>query len=71
MCAFLGLDWDKRVHDFAARAATHPAATPSAVQLQRGLSREGLGQWRNYRTQLEPILPILQPWVARYGYPAS
>jgi Tfp pilus assembly protein PilF len=69
--AFLGLDWDKRVHDFAARAATHPAATPSAVQLQRGLSREGLGQWRNYRTQLEPILPILQPWVARYGYPAS
>ena len=68
---FLGLDWDERMRDFAARAATHPAATPSAVQLRQGLSREGLGQWRNYREQLEPILPILQPWVERYGYPAD
>jgi hypothetical protein len=42
--------------------------TPSAPQVARGLYSEGVGQWRRYRAELEPVLPILEPWVARFGY---
>jgi hypothetical protein len=34
----------------------------------RGLNREGAGQWRRFQVQLAPILPILAPWVERFGY---
>jgi hypothetical protein len=43
----------------------------SANQVRRGLNAEGIGQWRNYAAQLAPVLPILQPWVQRFGYPAE
>jgi hypothetical protein len=38
------------------------------VQVLRGLYREGAGQWRRYEAQLAPAIPILQPWIERYGY---
>ena len=43
----------------------------SARQVQRPLYSEGVGQWRNYSEQLAPILPILKPWVEKFGYPAE
>jgi hypothetical protein len=27
-----------------------------------------MGRWRRYGPGVEPILPILAPWVERYGY---
>jgi tetratricopeptide (TPR) repeat protein len=70
-CDFLGLPWQDSMRDFAARARTQAITTPSSVQVMRGLNREGIGHWRRYREQLEPVLPILQPWVEHYGYPAD
>lgn len=69
LCDFLGLDWTPDLADFAARAAK--VATPSSAQLARGLSGEGIGVWRRYRDQLEPILPVLAPWATRFGYGAK
>ncbi|HEV2363032.1 MAG TPA: sulfotransferase [Caulobacteraceae bacterium] len=69
ICDFLGLEWSERMGEFADRARA--VATPSAAQLAGGLSAEGVGAWRRYREQLAPILPILQPWVERFGYPAD
>ena len=43
--------------------------TPSAAQLARGLNRDGVGQWRRYARQLQPLAPILVPWAGRFGYP--
>jgi len=40
----------------------------SAAQIRRGLYAGGSGHWRRYRKHLEPILPILAPWVRRFGY---
>jgi tetratricopeptide (TPR) repeat protein len=68
-CDFLGLTWQDSMRDFAARARTQAISTPSSVQVMRGLNREGIGHWRRYRDQLAPVLPILQPWVERFGYP--
>jgi tetratricopeptide (TPR) repeat protein len=67
---FLGLGWDPAVVDFAARVPAEPR-TPSDTQLARGLSAEGVGQWRRYKSQLEPVLDILAPWASRFGYPTS
>ena len=67
-CDFLGLEWDQGLMDFAAKARTRGISTPSAAQVARGLNREGQGVWRRYREQMAPVLPILEPWVERFGY---
>lgn len=70
-CDFLGLDWDSRMADFAASARDRGISTPSAAQVARGLNREGQGSWRRYRNQMSPVLPMLDPWVRRFGYEAN
>ncbi|HEY5412749.1 MAG TPA: sulfotransferase, partial [Caulobacteraceae bacterium] len=71
VCAFLGLEWDEGLRDFAAKARTRGITTPSAAQVARGLNRDGQGTWRRYRDQMAPVLPVLQPWVDRFGYEAD
>jgi len=70
-CEFLGLTWQDSMHDFAKRAKSQAITTPSSVQVIQGLNREGIGHWRHYRNHMAPVLPILQPWVERFGYPAD
>ena len=65
ICAFVGLAWTPAMADFAGRAGD--VATPSAAQLARGLSTEGVGHWRRYRDALAPVMPILAPWIERFG----
>ena len=71
VCEFLGLDWDAAMRDFAGSARLRDIKTPSSAQVVRGLNAEGAGQWRRYREQLEPVLPVLAPWVERFGYKES
>jgi hypothetical protein len=71
VCAFLGLPFSDAMRNFADKARDRAVATPSGVQLSRGLSAEGVGAWRRYRDQLAPAQPILAPWVARFGYDAE
>jgi tetratricopeptide (TPR) repeat protein len=68
--AFLGVPWRDEVRDFAARAQAGLSAAPSAPQAARGLFR-GDAQWRRYAVELEPVTPILRPWIERFGYPAE
>jgi hypothetical protein len=65
--AFLGLPWREEVRNFAERARAGLSATPSAAQVARGLYR-GDGQWRRYARELEPAIPVLKPWIERFGY---
>jgi tetratricopeptide (TPR) repeat protein len=69
LCDFLGLPYDARMLDFAATARDRAIATPSGAQVVRDL-HSGEGQWRAYQDQMRSVLPILAPWVARYGYTA-
>ena len=71
LCGFLGLDWTEKLQDFAETAKRRDVRTPSAQQVRRGLYREGMGQWRAYAAGMEAALPVLQPWVERFGYPAA
>lgn len=70
ICGFLGIEPDPRMRDIAATAAARPVRTPSAPQVRAGLNRRGLGRWRAYAEQLAPVLPVLAPWVERFGYEA-
>ena len=67
-CNFLGLEWHQDMVEFASKARARGIATPSAAQVARGLNREGKGVWRTYREQMAPVLPILNPWIERFGY---
>jgi hypothetical protein len=68
LCAFLGLEWRDEMKNFAQRARESTINTPSGAQIARGLTKAGEGQWRRYADAMAPVLPLLAPWVAAYGY---
>jgi len=69
LCDFTGLAWDETLRDYHTASQGRTLTTASALQVRRGLSREGIGQWRRYRERMAPVLAILEPWVERFGYP--
>jgi Sulfotransferase family len=68
ICNFLGIGWDPAMGDFALRTKNRGSLTPSTAQLSRGLSTEGLGQWRRYRSHMAQVMPALDPWLKRFYY---
>ena len=71
VCDFVDLEWSSVMSDFASTARSRGISTPSAPQIASGLNREGQGAWRRYRDQITPLLPLLEPWVTRFGYEPS
>jgi tetratricopeptide (TPR) repeat protein len=69
ICAFIGVPWDERMRDFAAGVKERGVFTPSGPQLARGLNAQGVGKWRDYAAEMAPVLPVLAPWVERFGAP--
>lgn len=43
-------------------------ATPSYAQVTQPVSRVSVDRWKNYRQRFEPALPLLRPWLERFGY---
>ena len=64
---FAGLNARDATWNPAERTRTRAIGTPSAAQIARGLSREGIGSWRRYANHIGSVLPILQPWIERFG----
>ena len=67
MCEFAGLEWTDAVRDFDRTAARRGITTASVGQVTRGLY-DGTRQWEAYAEFLAPVLPILQPWIEKFGY---
>jgi Tfp pilus assembly protein PilF len=68
MCAFLGLEWSEGLRRFDRTAKRRGVATASAGQVRKGLY-DGSGQWRPYADYFAPMMPILAPWIEKFGYP--
>ncbi len=66
---WLGMDWpgDDADHRDAARARG-VVRTASYSQVTEPLYKRAAGRWTKYRDQLEPIFPVLQPWIDKFGY---
>jgi len=71
LCEFLGLEVRGEMRSFARRARAQNIDTPSSAQVARGLSQAGVAQWRRYQPQLQPVLPMLAPFVAQFDYPEN
>jgi Flp pilus assembly protein TadD len=71
VCEFVGADWRSELLDIAGRGQRGEVASASSAQIARGLYTNGAGQWRRFRADLNPVLPILAHWVERFGYPAA
>jgi hypothetical protein len=68
ICTFIGVPWVADLEDFAARVRSREHATPSTSQLAQGMKSTATSQWQNYAKQLSPIMPLLEPWLRRFGY---
>jgi tetratricopeptide (TPR) repeat protein len=68
VCGFLGIEWVPAMRDIARRTERREILTPSAAQLARGLNRKGVGRWQRYREPLQPVLPLLAPWIGHFHY---
>lgn len=66
---WLGLAWNPSMHDHrqAARERGY-VSTASYAQVTEPIYDRAAGRWVRYRHHLEPVLPLLEPWVERLGY---
>jgi tetratricopeptide (TPR) repeat protein len=68
VCEWLGLVWDSNMVEVAARLRSRAVNTPSTMQIARGVTTEGFAAWRRYAAQMQGVMPLLAPWVERFGY---
>jgi hypothetical protein len=66
---FLGLDWHDSVLDHQSTALDRGhIKTASYAQVVEPIYKRSAGRWQNYRKHLEPVIPVLQPWIEKFGY---
>jgi tetratricopeptide (TPR) repeat protein len=68
---FLEVEWDDSVLDHEATAKKRGRIkTASYSQVVEPIYKRAAGRWKNYRKHMEPVLPILRPWIEKFGYEA-
>lgn len=67
LCEFAGLEWSENLIRFDHTARTRGVTTASATQVRKPLY-DGTRQWEPYALYLAEVMPILAPWVERFGY---
>jgi len=65
---FLELPWQPSVLDFQGTARRKRINTPSYSQVAEPIYTRAKERWRRYEDQLRPVLPMLEPFVKRFGY---
>ena len=66
---FLNLPWHEDLPAHQRTAQNRPLiGTASYNQVTRPLYTEAQGRWQRYHTELEPALPVLEPWISYFGY---
>jgi hypothetical protein len=68
---FLGLDWHDAVLEHEKTALKRGRIkTASYSQVAEPIYTRSAGRWEKYRKHLEPVLPVLKPWIDKFGYSA-
>ena len=72
LMGFLGLDWHDGMADYRQTALDRGRInTPSYHQVTERLYSRAAGRRENYRREIEPVMPLLDPWIAHFGYDTS
>ncbi len=65
----LGLSWHEPLVEHRATAqARGLITTASYAQVTEPIYRRAEGRWLRYRSELAEVLPVLQPWIEKFGY---
>jgi tetratricopeptide (TPR) repeat protein len=66
---FLELPWNADVLDHQKTALERGRIkTASYSQVVEPIYSRSSGRWRNYEAHLAPILPVLKPWIEKFGF---
>ncbi len=66
---FLELEWVEGMTENRTAARDRGLIkTPSYAQVSEPVYHRSVERWRNYRQWLEPVIPILRPWIDAFGY---
>ena len=66
---FLDLDWHDAVLDHQSTALKRGRIkTASYAQVVQPIYTRSAGRWEKYRKHLEPVLPVIDPWIRKFGY---
>lgn len=66
---FLGLSWNVAALDHQRTAKSRGLITTASYsQVTEPIYKRAAGRWERYRSHLEPIFPVLEPWVEKFGY---
>ncbi|MGC2856655.1 sulfotransferase [Novispirillum sp. DQ9] len=68
---FTGLGWHDDLARYADKARGRDINTPSYREVLRPVDRRAVGRWRPYAEALAPVLPVLAPFAAAFGYEAA
>jgi tetratricopeptide (TPR) repeat protein len=63
----LGVEWDDEVLNYREQLSDD-ISTPSASQVAKPIYKSSVGKWRRYAAHLDAVMPVLSPWVERWGY---
>ena len=66
---FLEVAWSKNILEFYKTAPVDRLInTPSYDQVNKPIYKKSLDKWKNYKDQMQNVLPILNKWVEKYNY---
>jgi tetratricopeptide (TPR) repeat protein len=66
---FLDLQWDDNVLDHSRTAKSRGLiTTASYAQVTEPIYQRASGRWEKYRDHLAPAIPVLEPWIEKFGY---
>ena len=66
---FFGVAEDAPLREFDAHARGKGyIGTPSYTQVIQPVNRKGLNRWERYRSEFEPVLPLLELMLQHWGY---
>ncbi|HWS64326.1 MAG TPA: sulfotransferase [Steroidobacteraceae bacterium] len=72
LAAFLQLPWNEAMLAPAEHArAKGFISTPSYTQVVEPVHSKSVGRWMHYERHFSKVLPILMPWLERWGYALS
>ena len=68
---YLGLPWDDHVLAPGEHArAKGYISTPSYAQVVQPVNTKSIGRWRAYQERFAGIIPLIRPYLDRWGYDA-